>query len=362
MKLAHRSSVVAAVAALIGATASCSNGGKGATEGGSGGAESATTGSGGGLPDPGPNRQGPPAHVVGGFSVTMEPLEIGPGEEVEPCWIAPLDLVGPSRVVGGASLTVTSGMHHGNVTARPKTGEGFRPCPGDEGILGGEAGDVLAGGAVLFGSTTQFEGTEWRTFPDGMGYPLGDDWEIVFRMHYLNTLPTPVTLSPEYEWFTIDEAEVTQLLAPFVWMYSEFEIPPRSETTVGADCVFQTPPEFVSLMPHMHRMGTRFTATAIGGAHDGEVFLDSPGYNPDGVIVGFDPPLDLTDAQGFRFECTWNNTLDKTLVEGVGDDEMCMLFGYGFPYSAAMTAYAVGQSCAMVVAPPPAGWESAASE
>lgn len=350
---------IAAVLVSAGGCGSDESAGSGGAAG-TGGETAATTGvgSGGGLPDPGPNRQGPPAHVVGGFEVEMAPFEVAAGEEVQPCWIAPLELVGPSRVVGGASLTVTSGMHHGNVTARPKTGEGFRPCPDDEGILGGEAGDVLAGGAVLFGSSTQFEGTEWRTFPDGMGYPLGDDWEIVFRMHYLNTLPTPVTLAPKYEWFTIDEAKVTQLLAPFVWMYSDFEIPPRSEMTVAADCIFlDVKPRFVSLMPHMHKLGTRFTATAIGGAHDGELFLDSPGYNPDGVIVGFDPPLDLTDADGFRFECTWNNTHDKTIVEGVGDDEMCMLFGYGFPYEAAMTSYAVGQSCAVVVAPPPAGWE-----
>ena len=34
---------------------------------------------------------------------------------------------------------------------------------------------------------------------------------------------------------------------------------------------------------------------------------------------------------------------------------MCMLFGYGFPYASAMTAYAVGESCAMVVVPPPEG-------
>lgn len=344
---------LASVTALLGALVGCGDDGAG----GAGGAGGGETSAGGGTVGPGATPQGPPPHVVGGFAVQLPDFVVGPGAEIEPCWIAPLELEGPSRVVGGASLTVTGGMHHGNVTARPRTGDGFRPCPEGEGILGGEAGDVVAGGAVLFGSTTQFEGTEWRTFPEGMGYPIGDDWEIVFRMHYLNTQPTPVTLAPRYEWHTIDEAKVTQLLAPFIWMYSDFAIPPRSEHTVGADCVFDQAPQFVSLMPHMHKLGTRFTASVIGGPDDGVTFLDSPGYNPDGVIVGFDPPLDLTEALGFRFECTWTNTFDRTIHEGVGDDEMCMLFGYGFPYAAAMTAYAVGESCAMVVAPPPAGWE-----
>ena len=125
---------------------------------------------------------------------------------------------------------------------------------------------------------------------------------------------------------------------------------------MGADCPLATPANFVSLMPHMHKLGTRFTARVNGGPHDGELFLDSPGYNPDGVIVGFDPPLDMSESLGFRFECTWNNTFDKTIYEGTGDDEMCMLFGYGFPYEAAMTAYAANEACAVIAAPPPEGF------
>jgi hypothetical protein len=111
--------------------------------------------------------------VVGGFVAEMPPSTLAPGDETYPCMIIPLELEGPSRIVGGGSVTVGNGMHHGNITARPKTGEGVRPCPAEEGLLGGEAGDILKGGAVLFGSTTQFEGTEWRTFPDGMGFPIG---------------------------------------------------------------------------------------------------------------------------------------------------------------------------------------------
>jgi hypothetical protein len=333
--------------------AGCTDGGADEGAGGSGGS-SGTGGAGGSLPTPTKPPDGAPPFVVGGFSVQLPDYQLSPGAEEYPCWIAPLENDGASRVVGGASMTVTGGMHHGNVTARPRTGEGFRPCPEEEDVLAGEAGDVLAGGAVLFGSTTQFEGTEWRSFPPGMGYRIGGDWEIVFRMHYLNTTPEPVTLAPRYDWYTIDEAEVTQLLAPFIWTYGDFQIPARSEMTVSAECPFQTANNhLVSLMPHMHKLGTRFTASVIGGKHDGEMFLDSPGYNPDGVIVGFDPPLDLSDAAGFRFECTWNNTFDKTIEEGVGDNEMCMLFGYGFPYESSLTAYAAGDNCATLAAPPP---------
>lgn len=297
-------------------------------------------------------RQAPPAFVVGGFEAQMPEMTVEPGAESYPCMIIPLELEGPSHIVGGGNVTVTKGMHHGNITARPKTGEGVRPCPPDTGALGGEASDILSGGSVLFGSTTQFEGTEWRTFPDGMGYPIGDDWEIVLRMHYLNPTTEPLTLAPKYEWFTIDESEVTHLLGPFVWRYGEFEIPPHSELTVHADCPIPAPTFIVDMMPHMHKLATRFYAGFFGGPKDGELFLDTPGFNPDGLIRSYEPALDLTGAAGFSFGCTWNNTLDKPIVEGVGDNEMCMLFGYAYPYEAAYSAVAVPDGACLAVSLP----------
>ncbi|NUO54414.1 MAG: hypothetical protein HOV80_36690 [Polyangiaceae bacterium] len=304
-------------------------------------------------------RQGPPAFAVGGFSVQVPSITIQPGEELFPCFIAPLERTGPSRVVGGGTVTVGKGMHHGNITSRPKTGEGFRPCP-DDGGLAGEAGDVLAGGAVLFGSTTQVEGQEWRTFPDGMGFPIGDDSEIVLRLHLLNTSQEPIDVAPKYEWFTIDEAQVTHLLGPLIWRYASFEIPPNAEATVTTDCTLGTaePMHIVDMMPHMHKLGTAFKASFIGGDLDGQMFLDSPGYNPDGLITSFDPAVVIQPGDGFQFSCTWKNTFDKTILEGVGDNEMCMMFGYAWPYESALSAVAApGGGCAMLPVPKPQGWE-----
>ncbi len=299
------------------------------------------------------SREAPPAFVVGGFEAQMPEMTLQPGEETYPCMIVPLELVGPSHVVGGGFVETGPGMHHGNITARKRTGEGVRPCPADQGVLGGEADDVLHGGSVLFGSTTQLAGTEWRVFPDGMGYPIEDDAEIVLRMHYLNATAEPITLAPRYEWFTIDEAKVTHLLGPFIWQYENFHIPPHSELTVTADCPIPRPTFMVDLMPHMHKLATRFYASFYGGEHGGEIFLDTPGFNPDGLIRSFDPALDFTGADGFTFSCTWNNTFDKEIVEGTGDNEMCMLFGYAYPYDAAFTALASpGGACLTVGLPP----------
>jgi hypothetical protein len=268
--------------------------------------------------------------VVGGFSIDVPTLDLAPGQETTPCWIFPLEVAGPSRMIAGASLTVGQGLHHGNITTRPQTGNGVRVCDGGTNGAGSEALDILAGGAVLFASSTQIQGTEWRNFPQGMAFRIRDGFEVVARMHYLNASAQPMTVSPHYEWYTIDEQTVSQEIAPFVWDYRGFEIPPLAMLTVRASCHIPAPMKVVNAMPHMHKLGVRFEAGFWGGALDGQAFLDSPGYDPDrGVIVEYDPAVDL--GHGIFFSCSWDNTYDQTIVEGIGKNEMCMLFGYAYP-------------------------------
>jgi len=312
-----------------------------------------------GPPDPAPDYLGhpplkrPPANVVGGFKIAVPPVTLMPGEEQQPCFIFPLEIQGPSTLVGGGSLTVGAGMHHGNVNTRPKTGEGIRPCPADE--QGGEGFvgfDILKGGAVLFGSSTQVAGTEWQSFPDGMGYRLREGFEIIGRMHYLNTTSAPITVAPVYAWFTIDEASLKQEINAFAWQYTNIEIPPNSQATATGACNFPAPMHLVTVLPHMHKLGTAFTGTYLGGPRDGQLFLDSRGYDPEnGVMVEYDQAVDLSQGAGASFACTWHNTLNKTIKTGVGDNEMCILFGYAYPPENAFSANATDQAC-IYVAPP----------
>ncbi len=299
--------------------------------------------------------QQPPANTVGGFRIQIPETTLAPGQEIEPCFIFPLEITGPSRIVGGAVLHTQPGMHHGNITTRHKTGEGIRSCPPND---GDPATDVINGGGnVLFGSSTQISGDEWYRFADGEGYRVLDSFEIVARMHFLNPTDEELTVAPSYEWFTIDEATLTNELGAFIWMYNNFEIPPLSQKTVTAHCDLpgDHPMHVVSLLPHMHALGTSLDASYAGGPFDGEKFLDSPGYDPDnGVLVQYDPPIDLEPVRGFSFSCTWNNTLPVTIREGVGDNEMCMIFGYAWPVDKAFTALANDDApCFTFATPPP---------
>jgi hypothetical protein len=295
--------------------------------------------------------------MVGGFAIQLPDFTLEPGEERFPCWIFPLEVEGPSRVVGGGLLNTTAGMHHGNVTTRPSTGTGFRPCEGGGGgVIGGEALDILSGGAVLFGSSTQLQGEEWQSFPSGMGYPIVDGYEIVARMHYLNATADSLTVAPSYEWFTIDEASVEQLLGPFAWQLTGWEIPPLSDLTVEASCRPPGPMNIVNGLPHMHELGNEFFGTYVGGELDGQRWLNSQGYDPEGgVLTQWTPAVDLSRGESTTFGCTWRNHHDKVIVEGVGDNEMCILFGYAYPYENSYSATANVNGCVMVAPPPPGG-------
>ncbi len=297
-------------------------------------------------------RKGPPPFTVASFKASPPPVTLAAGEERTPCFIVPMELPKESKIVGGAKLVVGKGMHHGNITSRPKTaGEGPRPCPKEDGAFGGEAIDVAAGGAVMFGSSTQFSGEEWQGFAEGMGYRLKDGFEIVLRMHYLNPTSAPITVSPTYEWFVIDESKLTQEVAPFTWIYTSFRIPPKAQDyTIKGQCTIPRKMNIVQVLPHMHRMGKSITAGYAGGPKDGQLWLSSKGYDPDnGVMVAYDPAIDTSVSEELFFTCSWNNNTDKEIVWGIGDNEMCEVFGYAYPPNAAYSLIASDHSCSAIV-------------
>jgi hypothetical protein len=60
-----------------------------------------------------------------------------------------------------------------------------------------------------------------------------------------------------------------------------------------------------------------------------------------------------SQGDGASFSCTWSNTTDQTVVEGVGSNEMCMLFGYGFPGASTYSAVVADpfRKCVYMAAP-----------
>jgi hypothetical protein len=310
-----------------------------------------------GAPQAHPPLQQAPPNPVGGFSIDLgdpsipnmvgasvtDPVVVPPGGELFPCVIFPLALQGTSHIVAGGKVVTSQGLHHGNITTRPSDGvAGVHACPNTSwttDVIGAEAFDVLQGGQVLFGSTTQIKTTEWESFPPGMGFAIKDGQQIVARMHYLNPTSQPVTPTPKYQWYTIDPSTLTQQLYPFAWEMKNFSVPSGTSQKFTAQCALAQPMHIVNVLPHMHQLGVGLDLAYLGGPMDGQPFLTSPGYAPDSTLqIQYTPAVDLSQGTGFSMSCAWNNTTAQTITEGTGINEMCMIFGYSWPKGGSYSA------------------------
>lgn len=81
------------------------------------------------------------------------------------------------------------------------------------------------------------------------------------------------------------------------------------------------------LMRHTHQWGKDYAVWYAGGPRDGQEIFRTPDYDHD-ILHVFSEPIAVKAGDGFRFECSFDNTEDRPLRFGVNaTDEMCFLFG-----------------------------------
>lgn len=280
-----------------------------------------------------------PPPPTSGFRIVVPPRDLDPGDEVTACVSWPMPDV-TNRVIYAARLYTTPGLHHSNVIAVPEHEEGPQPyprcLPGSsdpfERINDGVIPDVL------FANSTQIEGVETLVFPEGYGFRVDTADEIVTSLHLLN--PTSDTERNEivYDFFTMPEAELTDEVAPFLMDVNHFQVDVGETADVGGACnVFGG--ELVALMPHTHRFAVDFVVETLAAESVVDVIYQGGAFDLESDIALFDPPLPLEGIDQLRYHCTFRNTSDHGIVRGIGDDEMCILFGYVTP----TTSQFVGQ-------------------
>jgi hypothetical protein len=277
-----------------------------------------------------------------GFRIVAPPRTLAPGEEVETClsWPIPSTM---EHIVYAGRLHATPGLHHSNVIAKPINAQtGPNPYPGcNPGASDpfSQLPEVIPD--VLFANSTQVVGEETLAFPPGMGFRFDPTREISTTIHYLNTGSAPQTVEVAYDFFTMPEADLEREVAPFSLGVNDFLVPPHSVGKVGADCqVFSG--AVVSLMPHTHKLAQDFTVDLMHDGKDDRVLETGP-YGLESDIHVYDPQIPLQGVSSMKFECTFNNTTDHDVVYGIGENEMCILFGYIYPVKAQFVAYSAHQ-------------------
>jgi Copper type II ascorbate-dependent monooxygenase, C-terminal domain len=286
-----------------------------------------------------PSRLSLPEPPKSGFRIIAPARALGPGEEIDTCVSWPYPEI-QNRVIYSARIYTTTGLHHSNLIAKPVNAEaGLNPYPdchpgaSDPFV---DLPEVIPD--VLFGNSTQLVGEETLTFPVGMGYVVDTTREMATNIHYLNSSTEPQVVEVAYDFYTMPLEKLEGEVAAFVLQVNDFLIPPHTTGVVGASCdVFGG--SVVSMLPHTHKLAEEFVVDLL--PYEGEplpVFREG-GYDLESDIHTFDPMLDLTEIDKIRYECTFNNTTDHDVVYGIGENEMCVLFGYVYPARKQFVAY-----------------------
>jgi hypothetical protein len=239
--------------------------------------------------------------------------------------------------VNAVELDQNEASHHSNWTFVPNT-----EFPGPDGVWNcddrhySQLDAALAGG-VLYAQSTQST-HEVQHFPNGAAVRIPPYARIIGDVHLLNASTAAVTGHVTLSIYTLAPADVKVKLVPFHLQFEALTIPPHSVSRHSTDCDVGQAFEggtgtrwdlkLYYLLPHMHALGSRFFVGVNGGKLDGKTILDVGGGGNEPHGRAYDPPVDLTGADGFRFGCEHTNPRDQPVAWGFGDQEMCELLGF----------------------------------
>ncbi|APR80242.1 Hypothetical protein A7982_05589 [Minicystis rosea] len=282
-----------------------------------------------------------------GFRIIAPPRVMQPGEEVDDCVSWPYPAI-KNKIVYAARLYATPGVHHSNLIAKPiNESTGPNPYPGCNPGASDPFGSIGAGiPDVLFASSTQVSGQEALTFPVGMGFRVDTSREIATDLHLLNTTTEPQRVELAYDFFTMPESDLENEVAPFTLQVDDFLVPPHSQKVIGSECA-SFGGQVVEMLPHTHKLRRAFTVDFIKEDETRDNVLSFGAFDSGSEIRVFDDPLSLEGVKKVGFSCTFDNITDHDVVYGLGENEMCILFGYVFPVRSQFVGHAPyqGEAC-----------------
>jgi hypothetical protein len=284
-----------------------------------------------------------------GFRLVVPSRELAPGEEVETChaWVFPRIT---HRNVYAARVYTSGALHHSNMYGVPYHESGPSPYPGcapGQGSPFAQVGNFLKGDImdVLFANSTQIEGGEQIVFPEGMAFKITtENREAATSIHWLNVTDEPLKSEIVYDFFTMPDELVETELVPFVFENQGFEVPAQQEADIVTECAVNGTGNIVSVMPHTHARAVAFDVALLREDGSEQRIFQDGAFDTESEITVFPEPWSLAGVTGIRHRCTVANDLDRPIVWGTGDDEMCTLFGYMYPPSAQQVGFIPGRT------------------
>ena len=202
-----------------------------------------------------------------------------------------------------------------------------------------ELGAAVAGG-VLYAQSTQTT-AEVQQFLDGAAVRVAPNSRVIAWAHLLNVSDEPRQTGLRVQLGLLEADAVTTPLAPFRFNYGDLQIPAGAEAVHQGDCEIDSVHQQVLgapldlkihyVLPHYHALGTSFRLELSGGDRDGEVVYEIEDAYGEPLGHSFEEPVDVggAGATGLRFSCGHDNPTPSLVRFGIGDQEMCVMLGFG---------------------------------
>ena len=256
-------------------------------------------------------------------------------QEVSPCVAWTLNNK-QALYVRGVTLSNQGAFHHSNWFVVPDSmvqgKDGYFKCKDRK---FDEVGSAIAG-TVLYAQSTQAH-LETQRMPAGVVIKIPPNHRIVGSAHLLNLSSKGKVTTARMSLELLHPRDVKTVVAPFRLGYWDLQIPAKKQSRHTGECPMNTAyknwlgrpldMKLYYVLPHYHALGNYFRLEIMGGPDDGKAIVELSGFNAEANGVVFDPPIDLTGADGLRVTCGYNNITDKKVGWGIGDQEMCEFLG-----------------------------------
>jgi len=278
--------------------------------------------------------------AIGGDEITHDfsNFTVGPGEEI--AGLCQSWTLGNATElwVNAVELAQDVASHHSNWTFVPADQfdgpDGIWPCKDRK---YSQLSAALVGG-VLYAQSTQAS-HEVQKFPNSAAVRIPPYSRIIGDVHLLNATSEAIDGHARLSLYTLPADEVGVKLVPFHLDYHGLDIPPHAKSRFVGECAVRgnyqgaaSAPfdkfKLYYILPHTHAMATRFFVDRLGGSKDGESLLEIKGFDTGAHGRAYDPPIEMGDADGFRFGCDYDNPRAVSVGWGIGDQEMCELLGF----------------------------------
>jgi hypothetical protein len=204
---------------------------------------------------------------------------------------------------------------------------------------------AAAAGGVFFAQSTQAL-EEAQVFPEGAVMEIPPRSAIVGSVHLLNISAAPIDSALTMEVETVEADDVQIRLTPFSFSNTALDIPPgpdpeggqyqesRFSMTCDLTETFQSnlgiAPDYkiYYVLAHYHEWGNYFNLSFTHDDGSRETILEL--VNRVGEPIGrtVDPPMSNNGAASLTVDCGYLNDTDRTLVYGLGGQEMCVFLAY----------------------------------